>query len=61
MADGGMCTLVESCALHYMLNKHTSAMAESLNPFRKTFSDCDTVVVGLHIRMGGYAKLRYLL
>jgi hypothetical protein len=30
----GLCTLVESCALRYMLNEHTPAFAEALEPFR---------------------------
>lgn len=30
----GLCTLVESCALRFMLNEHTSRFSEALEPFR---------------------------
>jgi len=53
-SDHGVCTLIEGCALRFMLNKQTRYFADALEPFRAAYADCTTVVVGLHMRMGAY-------
>jgi hypothetical protein len=51
------CVLLESCALRYLLNKRMPIMEAALAPFHASYADCKTVVVGIHVRMGGYALM----
>ncbi|KAK3266599.1 hypothetical protein CYMTET_24785, partial [Cymbomonas tetramitiformis] len=46
------CTHMEACALRFLITSISPAMKTYLAPVESAFTDCDTVMVGIHVRLG---------